>query len=134
MSDQQAVGAILGYFAVIGIISLAILIFMLFCFWRIFARAGYSGWMCLLALIPGVGTLIVVLVLAFGEWPALRELNDLRQRLGMRGPQYPGAPPFPGGPQYPNSNPSGPQFPGSNPSYPGGSPYGGPNNPPYPPR
>ena len=38
--------------------------------WRICNRAGYSGAMSLLHLIPGVGTLIVMAILAFGTWPA----------------------------------------------------------------
>lgn len=37
--------------------------------WRICNRAGYSGAMSLLHLIPGVGTLIVFAILAFGTWP-----------------------------------------------------------------
>jgi hypothetical protein len=46
--------------------------------WRICNRAGYSGAMSLLHLIPGVGTLIVFAILAFGTWPA-----------GEAGPQQP---------------------------------------------
>ena len=38
--------------------------------WRICNRAGYSGALSLLHLIPGVGTLIVFAILAFGTWPA----------------------------------------------------------------
>jgi hypothetical protein len=38
--------------------------------WRICNRAGYSGAMSLLHLIPGVGTVIVFAILAFGTWPA----------------------------------------------------------------
>lgn len=37
--------------------------------WRICNRAGYSGAMSLLHLIPGVGTLIVFAILAFDTWP-----------------------------------------------------------------
>jgi hypothetical protein len=46
--------------------------FFLFCLWRIFSKAGYSGAMALLALIPGLGPLICLCILAFGNWPALR--------------------------------------------------------------
>jgi hypothetical protein len=40
--------------------------------WRICARAGYSGALSLLHLlpIPFVGLLIVMAILAFGDWPA----------------------------------------------------------------
>lgn len=37
--------------------------------WRICNRAGYSGAISLLHLIPGVGTVIVFAILAFGTWP-----------------------------------------------------------------
>ena len=39
---------------------------------RIFHKAGYSGWLGLLGLLLGLGWLIAVLILAFGDWPALR--------------------------------------------------------------
>ena len=45
-------------------------IFPIFCFWRIFAKAGFNGAMALLCLIPGIGMIIVLCILAFGTWPA----------------------------------------------------------------
>ena len=52
------------------VILLAMVIFPIFCFWRIFAKAGYNGAMALLCLIPGIGMIIVLCILAFGTWPA----------------------------------------------------------------
>jgi hypothetical protein len=43
--------------------------FTLWVYWRIFAKAGYNGALSLLNLIPGVGPLICMLILAFGRWP-----------------------------------------------------------------
>jgi hypothetical protein len=84
--------------AVVDILGLVSFIFGLFCLWRLFTRAGYSGWMSLWILVPGLGGLIILGVLVFGNWPVLREVNELRQQLGMQGPQYPGGnPPYPGG-------------------------------------
>lgn len=40
-------------------------------FWKIFSRAGFSGWLSLLIFIPLVN-LVVLYVVAFAEWPALR--------------------------------------------------------------
>ena len=37
--------------------------------WRICTRAGYSGALSLLHLLPVIGSLIVMAVLAFGTWP-----------------------------------------------------------------
>lgn len=44
-------------------------LFLIIPTWRICNRAGYSGAMALLHLIPGVGTLVVFAILAFGTWP-----------------------------------------------------------------
>ncbi|HEX7006070.1 MAG TPA: hypothetical protein VF274_02960 [Alphaproteobacteria bacterium] len=39
--------------------------------WKIFGKTGMSPWLSLLVLIPGLGGLICVVILAFGRWPAL---------------------------------------------------------------
>lgn len=40
--------------------------------WRILTRAGFSGfWILLFVLLPPIGILVIVLMLAFAEWPAL---------------------------------------------------------------
>ena len=40
-------------------------------FWRICTKAGYSGWLSLLVLIPMVDV-VFVYFLGFSEWPSLR--------------------------------------------------------------
>lgn len=40
-------------------------------FWQIFLKAGYSGWLSLLMLLPLVN-LIALYILAFSDWPATR--------------------------------------------------------------
>lgn len=40
--------------------------------WRIFSKAGFSGWLSLLMLVPLVN-LIVLYVIAFSPWPARRD-------------------------------------------------------------
>ncbi|MBV9232634.1 MAG: hypothetical protein JO030_01215 [Candidatus Eremiobacteraeota bacterium] len=57
---------------------LALVAFSIWLYWRIFAKAGYNGAMSLLNLIPGVGTLICIIVLAFGRWPIEDEIGKLR--------------------------------------------------------
>lgn len=37
--------------------------------WRICERAGYSGAWSLLHLVPGIGSFVVMAILAFGDWP-----------------------------------------------------------------
>jgi hypothetical protein len=46
----------------------ALVAFLIFCLWRIFTKAGLSGALSLLVLVPGVGSLIVLCVLAFADW------------------------------------------------------------------
>jgi hypothetical protein len=116
-NSSQGLAAALGAGLFIwGIISLLLIVFAVIVWWKIFSKAGYSGAMGLLMFVP-VANLIVLCILAFGEWPILRELNMLRQNQA-RGPMYT-APPNPQFPSYPQN----PQFP-SNPSYP--------QNPQYP--
>ena len=59
--------------------SIAVLVGVLW--WKIVGKTGYSGWMGLLILLPVVN-LVILLILAFGEWPIHRELEELRQRAG----------------------------------------------------
>lgn len=41
-------------------------------FWRIFTKAGYSGWFSLLMLVPVVN-IAALYFLAFADWPRLRD-------------------------------------------------------------
>jgi hypothetical protein len=47
-------------------------------FWKIYTKAGYPGAMGFLMLVPLVNV-IMLFVLAFSEWPVLRELQALRK-------------------------------------------------------
>ncbi len=72
--------------ALILAIVLGALLFLFFIsiWWMIFKKAGYGGAMGLLMFIPLVN-FIVLLILAYGKWPVLRELEQYRQQLGIRG-------------------------------------------------
>ncbi|MBP6760378.1 MAG: hypothetical protein KA131_01210, partial [Thauera sp.] len=45
-------------------------------FWKIFAKAGFSGWLGLLMIVPMVN-LIALYVLAFSEWPRSKRADKL---------------------------------------------------------
>src|SRR5947209_3803995 len=132
MDSYSGLGASLAIFFIIGIGSLVLSIVI---FWRIFSKAGYSGAMSLLLFVP-IANIIVLCILAFGQWPIYRELKYLRQKAGRNQP-YPGQywqyPPFanpqtplPGQypafpqPQYPGQYPQNPSSPpqSSSPQYP----------------
>ncbi len=55
------------------ILMVALVAFPIFCFWRIFTKTGQNGALALLCLVPVVGMIIVLCILAFGEWPIHRD-------------------------------------------------------------
>jgi uncharacterized membrane protein YhaH (DUF805 family) len=63
-----AMAGMMGFFLLFG---LAICVFAIFLFWRIFTKAGFAGPLSLLVLVPGVGGLIVLCILAFGDWKVI---------------------------------------------------------------
>lgn len=75
MDDKTIAAWILGaglIFLILGVIAyfMVMVLALVIPTWRICNRAGYSGAISLLHLIPGVGTVIVFAILAFGTWPA----------------------------------------------------------------
>jgi len=107
MNDNGSATALFGAFTLVYcFVVIAIIAFSIFLYWRIFSKAGYNGAMSLLALIPGVGLLIMICILAFGTWPALQELEFYRPQrgappMGPGGTGYPPQPPYPPQQQYP---------------------------------
>ena len=72
-ANAAAAASILGgMMFTILMVTLVLTVFFVWCFWRVFQKAGYNGAMGLLCLIPSVGPLICLLVLAFGTWPNQR--------------------------------------------------------------
>jgi hypothetical protein len=95
--------AITGGIIVYLIILIALVVFAVIVYWKIFSKAGYSGALGLLMFVP-IANIIVLCILAFGEWPIYRELSQLRQMAASRyapNTQYPQNPPFPPNPQSP---------------------------------
>ena len=67
----QMLAAMGPFFATFGLVMLLVCVFMIFCYWKIFSKAGYSGALSLLMLVPLVN-LVSLWVLAFKQWPALK--------------------------------------------------------------
>ena len=120
-SDDNGLAVFLAtYFLVIAVITIAAIVFNVLVYWRICSKAGFNGAMSLLIFIPfGIGAIIMMCILAFGEWPALRDRGaPMVQFNQVQG--YPQAqPPYPQA-QSPYPQPSGPYSqPGQpNPNYP----------------
>ena len=77
-SDPSAMMAAMGpFFAVAALIGLVFFVFYIFCWGKIFAKAGYSGALSLInlaVLIPFIGwiaPLVLFIWFAFSRWPAL---------------------------------------------------------------
>lgn len=72
-NSGAAAAAMMGTFFVVWMLFIIAFIALgIWFYWRIFAKAGFSGAISLLNLIPGIGQLICILILAFGEWPILQ--------------------------------------------------------------
>ena len=69
--DDAALAGLMAFGCMFWVILLlAAIAFPIFCFWRIFTKAGYNGAMSLIWLIPAVGPIVVVSILAFSTWPS----------------------------------------------------------------
>jgi hypothetical protein len=90
---MTGMGAGIILFAVL--FGLAVAIFFIFCFWRIFTKAGLAGPLALLVLFPGIGSLIVICILAFARWNVI----PAPPQFGTLPPPYP--PPYPPPPAPP---------------------------------
>jgi len=65
------------------VFAVTVLYFIGLVSWKIFAKAGYRGALGLLMLVPFVN-LIMLCVLAFGEWPIQRELDHTKRMLSSK--------------------------------------------------
>ena len=77
MQIDDVFGVIAILFAVV--IGLSFLVFWVYVWWRIVSRTGHSGWLSLLMWVP-IAHMVLLLILAFGEWPIHRELENLKRR------------------------------------------------------
>jgi hypothetical protein len=86
----NSLAAMSGTLAVVAIVTILLSILIWF---MIFKRTGMNPWLSLLMLVP-IANFIMLLILAFTEWPVQRALRMCRAQLGS-GPTYPPPPPPP---------------------------------------
>jgi len=77
--------------AIIPIIILVVIAIVMVPFWFILKKAGFSPWLSLVCLIPSLGTLVLLYVLAFSDWKVV----PAPQTAWMPQPPYPPQPPAP---------------------------------------
>ena len=75
---ESIVGLIFVLFAM-GL-GLAFFVFSVYVWYRIMSKTGHNGWLGLLMFVP-IANFVLLLVLAFGEWPIYRELEAARARV-----------------------------------------------------
>ncbi|MEJ0059277.1 MAG: hypothetical protein WDM79_06815 [Terricaulis sp.] len=66
-SSGDPTAAIMGMMGGFMLIWLVVIAFAIFCYWKIFSKAGYSGALSLLLLVP-IANLVVVVWFAFADW------------------------------------------------------------------
>ncbi|GAC1614952.1 MAG: hypothetical protein NVS4B13_09510 [Candidatus Elarobacter sp.] len=96
-----AIAAMTGGMLLFGLVMIVITVAI---YYVIIKKTGYNPLLALLILIPGIGGLIVMIMLAFTEWPIQRENRELRSQFrggGGSGVPGPGASPYPSDPILP---------------------------------
>ncbi len=61
-------------------VGLIVTVITILAFCKIFSKAGYCWAFGLLALVP-FGVLVMVLILAFADWPICRDLRTLKPQM-----------------------------------------------------
>ena len=87
---QKMVVAMMAIIPILMLIGIAI--FMVPC-WFILKKAGFSPWLALLCIVPTLGTLVLLYILAFADWKVMSP------QAGAYPPPYPPPPPPPYPPQ-----------------------------------
>ncbi|HEV3141472.1 MAG TPA: hypothetical protein VGY57_13190 [Vicinamibacterales bacterium] len=93
-TTDNSAGAMAAMAAASGAILIAALVAVvigIIIYFVILKRAGFNPWLSLLVLIPGLGQLIILIILVFTEWPVQREVKMLRAQLAGAGGTMPGA-------------------------------------------
>jgi hypothetical protein len=106
--DQSAAGVaafLFGFIGIIVLVTLVLLAFVIYLYWRIAEKAGYNGAWSLLTLVP-LGHIVLLILFAVSDWPLEAEVRRLRVVLGGRNaatplPPTPPAPPAPPTPMPP---------------------------------
>jgi membrane-bound metal-dependent hydrolase YbcI (DUF457 family) len=68
-TNAAAAGIFGGMMLFIIVIVCALTVFFVWLFWRVFTKTGMNGALGLLCLVPSIGPLVCLLILAFSRWP-----------------------------------------------------------------
>jgi len=85
-AEPAAAALGIGLILFIALIVLVVVVLNVIIWWKVFAKTGWSGAMGLLVFVP-IANLVVLLMLAFAEWPIQRELAQLRRAQNLPQPR-----------------------------------------------
>jgi hypothetical protein len=85
---QKLIPAIMGVVFLFMLVGMAIVVIPC---WFICKKSGFSPWLSLLCLIPSLGILILLYVLAFSDW----KVTPVVQAAWSPQPPFPPQPPYP---------------------------------------
>src|SRR5579863_4973763 len=94
---QQAQKILAIFLPIMGLFFVVALIIVILPCWFICKKAGFTPWLSLLCLVPTVGLLVLLYVLAFADW----KVAPVPQQAWGPLPPYPPQPPYPPPPQPP---------------------------------
>jgi hypothetical protein len=89
--NQEAIQhMVMAMMAIIPFIILVVIAIIMVPCWFILKKAGFTPWLCLLCLIPSIGLVVLLYVLAFAEWKVV----PVPQVGWQPGPPFPPQPPY----------------------------------------
>ncbi len=91
-NNSAIVGFLATFYLFFAIVMIGLMVFMVWLYWRVFTKAGFNGALSLLNLVP-VGSLICMIILAFGRWPIEDQMAAMQNRAVPPPPVPPPAPP-----------------------------------------
>jgi uncharacterized membrane protein len=60
---------------IIAIIAFISIVIVILPYWKIYSKAGFSGWLSITMIIP-ILNIVMLFYLAFANWPVLKNLNN----------------------------------------------------------
>ena len=60
---------------IIAIMSFISIVIVVLPYWKIFSKAGFSGWLSVTMIIPPIN-IVMLFYLAFANWPVLKEAGS----------------------------------------------------------
>lgn len=91
LNPDQIQKMVIAMMAIIPIIILITIVIVMVPCWFILKKAGFSPWLALLCLVPSLGTLVLLYILAFADWKVIPN----PQAAAYPPPYPPPPPPYP---------------------------------------